>query len=254
MNSSDYAEFVWETVSQAETCRDAAGLERLIGTAFERIGAVVYVGVDARGTLSGPEVTVRFGRTSVAWQTRYFEARHEEHDPMVRHMLSSSEVVYWSDVAFSEGLSPRQRRVFDEAKSFGLHEGLAVPLHHPGGSVSAVLLMGDGLDAKNEAQRRAVLLISHAFSRAARRLRLGAPPFDPSAKRLSRREAEALYWVRKGASDKAIGHFMSLSPNVVANYIRAAQNKLGASGRGAVAQLAADLGLLPAYIEAPTAS
>ena len=248
MMITSYPDYVWETVEAAETCRDTAALEQLIATAFERLGASVYVGVDARGTLSGPEVRVRFGRTSPAWQARYFEARHADHDPMVRHMLSSSEVVYWSDVAFNDALTPRERHVFEEAKAFGLHEGLAVPLHHPGGSVSAVLLMGDGLDAKDAAQRRAALLVSHAFSRAARRLSLGAPPFNPSAPRLTRREAEALYWVRKGASDKAIALTMSVSPNTIANYIRSAQAKLGCSKRGPVAQLASDLGLLPSYV------
>ena len=110
--------------------------------------------------------------------------------------------------------------------------------------------MGEALDGRDPAQRHAAQIVSHAFSRSARRLRLAEERAAGDRPRLTRREAEALYWVSKGASDKTAAIAMALSPHTVAGYLRSAQEKLGAVGRIAVAQLAAELGLLPAYLPA----
>lgn len=246
---STLATVTFEAVTAAEASNDRDSLHEIIGQAFDRLGASVYVGVEARAALDGPKVRVNFGRTSPEWEAHYFAAGHAAHDPMVKHMLTSPDPLYWSDLTSGDhALSSRERRVFDEARSFGFSEGLAAPLHHPGGGVSAVLLMGEGLDGRDPAQRQAGQILSHAFSRAARRLRLAEERAVSDKPRLTRREAEALYWVSKGASDKTTAIAMALSPHTVAGYLRSAQEKLGAVGRIAVAQLAAELGLLPSYL------
>lgn len=252
MSETCLATFTFEVVAAADSCTDRDELDRIVGRAFDHLGADVYVGVEARVAPEGPKVRISFGRTSPAWEAHYFAAGLAAHDPVVRHMLTSPDPLYWSDLtAGNRTLAVHERRVFDEARAFGFTEGLAAPLHHPGGGVSAVLLMGDGLDAKDPAQRQAAQFISHAFSRAARRLRQSCEATStPGAPRLTRREAEVLYWVSKGASDKAAAHALALSPNTVAGYLRSSQMKLGAAGRFAVARLAAERGLLPAYLPA----
>lgn len=249
MSVSCLASFAFEIVTASEACTDRLALDQIMGRAFDHLGASVYVGVEARGGLDGPSVRVSFGRTSPAWEAQYFAAGHLSHDLMLQHVLTSPDVLYWSDLTGGERtLSKRERQVFDEARAFGFEEGLAAPLHHPGGGVSAVLLMGEGLEARDPMQRHAARMISHAFNRAARRLRLAEQRSEAQQARLSRREIETLYWVRKGASDKNAAVAMGLSHNTVAGYIRTSQAKLGATGRIPVAQRAADLGLLPAYL------
>lgn len=241
--------FAFEAATEAKACRDKASLDAVVDRAFARLGASVFVGVEARTTLQGASVSIGFGRTSQAWEAHYFAAGHAAYDPVVRHMLTSNDVCYWSDLTAGEQpLSARERQVFEEARTFGFPEGLAAPLHHPGGAVSAVLLMGEDLDGRDPAQRNAAQLISHAVMVAAQRLRAAELQAGRNGPHLSRREIEVLYLVHLGAADKAAAQTLGLSPATVAKYLRSAERKLGAAGRGVVARAAAELGLLPSYL------
>ena len=245
MTGSCLATFTFDVVAAADACDERHDLEAVIGRAFDHLGASVYVGIEARSGVDGAAVHVSFGRTSPDWEAHYFAAGHAAHDPVVKHMLASPELAYWSDLTSGERpLASRERQVFEEARAFGFSEGLAAPLHHPGGGVSAVLLMGDGLDGRDPRQRHAAHMISHAFSRAARRLRLAKPRASQDRPHLSRRETEAVGLLRGGASNKLIGRQLGLSQHTVADLLQSARRKLGACTRTELAFIAHDLGLL----------
>ncbi len=64
-----------------------------------------------------------------AWTERYLEAQHYDQDPLRRHCMSTDQVFSWREIPRSLTANARAAIVLAEAPSFGLNDGLCVPLH-----------------------------------------------------------------------------------------------------------------------------
>lgn len=67
----------------------------------------------------------------VEWQERYFETSYDRIDPIIKTSQKRAGAFRWSEVYDDASTTDNERRVFDEAATFGLRSGISVPLHDP---------------------------------------------------------------------------------------------------------------------------
>jgi len=240
----DIARKAFDTINDAQQVESIPELEAVFARTLVPLGVDVFVGVQIVDPLRDRHVEVTFGRTHAAWQAHYEVQGHAGRDPVVREMLRSTEPLFWSDLPARRGsLGPEEVRVMQEARAFGLNEGLMTPLHHVDGSVSAVLLMGERMASDAPDTRAALHLLSIYYGSLARKLRQSTIGADHKAK-LSARQIECLRWAREGKSSYVIGQILSLSARTVDEHLASACKKLGVQTRLQAVAQALLLGLL----------
>ncbi|ACG79948.1 transcriptional regulator, LuxR family (plasmid) [Phenylobacterium zucineum HLK1] len=241
----DIARRAFDTINDAQQVESIPELEAVFAKTLEPLGVDVFVGVQIADPLRERHVEVTFGRTHAAWQAHYEAQGHAARDPIVREMLRSTEPLFWSDLPARRGaLKPDEARVMEEARSFGLNEGLMTPLHHVDGSVSAVLMMGERLASDAPDTRAALHLLSIYYGSLARKLRQRNDGGEPQKAKLSARQIECLRWAREGKSSYVIGQILSLSARTVDEHLASACRKLGVHTRMQAVAQALLLGLL----------
>ena len=243
----DLAQAALEVSISADACADPHAFDALVAPAFAWLAADVHLIISVRVASAGPRLQIAYGRSSPAWEARYLAAGHDQRDPLLQHLLSSSDLLDWSDLADRGDLSSAQQAVIDDGKAVGFEEAIIAPVHQPGGGATGVLLLGRELDARDPRRRQAARTLSDAYLRNARRLGLTRRSGDPRPQ-LTQRETEVLYRIHRGQSDKAVALALRLSPHTVTGYVRSARVKLGAAGRVAAARMASELELLPAFL------
>jgi hypothetical protein len=90
-----------------------------------------------------------FGSPPVLWLNRYREAGHVHRDAGISRIMSTTEPYWWSELE-AENLTTEQKLVFNEAREFGLANGLVVPIRQPDGSVWSCLLSAEYVDQNDE--------------------------------------------------------------------------------------------------------
>lgn len=244
MPASDIARIAVETAIAADACGDRETFSVLFETAFLQLRADVHLIVRARASDQGPLMEIGFGRTSPAWEAYHRATHHGAGDPLIRHLLHSTEMLTWSDLDVLGGLSEAEMAIVGAGRAWGFTNALIAPQHQPGGAAAAVLLLGRRLDGRDARRRQAARILCDAYFRAARRLGL----LRGRSTGLSPREIEALHHVHFGRSDKAVARAMALSPHTVASYLRSARKKLAVGDRISAARTALELGLVPACL------
>lgn len=116
----------------------------------------------------------------------------------------------------------------DEARDFGMDEGLCVPVHLEGGMQGVVSLVGrtDWLDEKQRLELHMLALYAHG------RLRfLNTMDRTPVRRLITPREAEVLKWVAVGKTASEIADITGLSFRTVNQHCENAQRRLGTNNR-----------------------
>ena len=241
----DIARKAFDTINEAQQVESVPELEAVFARTLAPLGVDVFVGVQIADPLRERHVEVTFGRTHATWEAHYQAEGHAARDPVVREMLRSTEPLFWSDLPARRGvLKPEEVRVMEEARAFGLNEGLMTPLHHVDGSVSAVLLMGERMASDAPDTRAALHLLSIYYGSLARKLRHAVDKAEPQKAKLSARQIECLRWAREGKSSYVIGQILSLSARTVDEHFASACKKLGVHTRMQAVAQALLLGLL----------
>lgn len=81
----------------------------------------------------------------LAWRERYVAARHFGSDPALWHTVGRVTPITWYELAEFEAPSERSAAILEEARSHGLCNGVATPLHSAGRTF-AVLNAATDLD------------------------------------------------------------------------------------------------------------
>ncbi|MEO0635616.1 MAG: autoinducer binding domain-containing protein [Pseudomonadota bacterium] len=130
--------------------------------------------------------------------------------------------------------------VIDLFNSFGMADGIYIPVHQPGGVTSAVGFTGQGVDITEE-DVSALQLIAMA---ACDRLRAITQHDAKAPVDLTERERDCLCWTAAGKTSAEIGAILSLSEHTVNHCITAATRKLDAVSRSQAVAKALRLGLI----------
>lgn len=227
----DISRRAFDAVAAAQHANTLSELNGVVGETFKALGFEVYMGVNAVDSSGRPNVEHLFGQAPDGWYAHYQEHGYEKNDAIIREMLSSTDPLFWSDLSNRRTISDVELRVLNEAGDFGLRNGFMTPLHNLDGSISAVLLMGQGIDERDPDVRAAAHLLSLYYGSVGRRLMAASKNRLAAARPLTPRQRECLLWVRMGKSSSDIGDLLGLSAETVNDHIAAACQRLGVRTR-----------------------
>ena len=229
--SGDISRRAFDAVAAAQHADSLSQLNVVVGAAFKGLGFDVYAGVNAVDATGRPNVEHLFGQAPEAWYAHYQECGYEKDDAIIREMLASTDPLFWSDLSNRRTITDVELRVLNEAGEFGLTNGFMTPLHNLDGSISAVLLMGSGIDEQDPDVRAAAHLLSLYYGSIGRRLMAASKNRQTRVRALTPRQRECLMWVRMGKSSADIGDLLGLSSATVNDHIAAACLRLGVRTR-----------------------
>jgi DNA-binding CsgD family transcriptional regulator len=178
------------------------------------------------------------------WLERYVREGYFKVDPIVRYAQSTSLPAIWSDEIFHDSKSAQ---FWEEAKSFGLSQGLSFAVHEQPGATGIFSLARDKPLDLPEQEMAALIgraqlfagMLHHAVSR------LNLPKLLPSKDvSLTPRERECLIWSADGKTAWEIGRILSIAERTVVFHVNNAIQKLGATNKTQAIVRAVALNLL----------
>jgi LuxR family transcriptional regulator, quorum-sensing system regulator LasR len=181
-----------------------------------------------------------------AWRERYQSRRYELVDPTLAHCLSRVTPLQWSQAGAA---GATQGEFMEEARGFGLHAGVSIPVRGHDGAVGMLSLSLDSgsLDAVRfirELVPQVQTLACYAHE-AVHNLPLNAPVHSTGpAVKLSPRELECLRWVAQGKSNWETSRILSVTEHAVSFHLRNLMRKLEVSSRHVAVRRAVEMGLL----------
>lgn len=192
--------------------------------------------------ISNPK-TVLLNNYPESWRDRYVREDYVSIDPTVLHGRRSQDPLVWTESLFSSSSS---RRLWEEARSFGLRVGWAqscLDAFGVGGMLTLSRASEEITPAEiegKEMRMRWLVSISHmALSRI-----FSAKSMPPQKIALTPREVEVLRWTADGKTSGEISDLLSVSENTVNFHIKNSIAKLGTANKTAAVVRAALLGLL----------
>ncbi len=207
------------------------------------IMALIPVTPTARQALGLPEIGPAIGaNVPPAWVQHYFSEGYQLYDPVLLQTPRQDQPLIWDELLRHASLSPKQRRVLQESRDAGLHNGVSIPLHGPRGETYVVSLASESETAEGPQHLAQVQLLSiqflHSYSRA-----LHQQADDPVI-RITDRERECLTWTARGKSAWTIGKILGVSEHTVNFHLKRCMSKLGATNRMQAVVAAVQLGLI----------
>ena len=218
-----------------------------VGTAragFRRALAAMGIGLYAYGNMkpAGKAEPYVDSTYPSAWMERYLDRRYQHIDPVVQEALVNHLPFAWRYVVDRDGLSGEQRAFLAEAAEFGLADGYTIPFHHAEGC-HALMSFAFGSTAEMRrvlGDQPAVRLLAVHYHSAIDRL-LDSP--EP-ARMLTAMERRCLAWAAAGRSLWEISAATHRSEQEVAETLRRARDKLGATTTMQAVTMASNLGLI----------
>jgi LuxR family quorum sensing-dependent transcriptional regulator len=155
------------------------------------------------------------------WFERYVAINHYRHDPCVRHCFSTIEPFAWNELPQDLLQGSESRTIMEEAKDFGLAEGLCVPLHDVCGSQAVVTMAGQRVELSPSARRMVHLASLYAYGAAERSIR--PPTYHKGNSRLTERERDVIRWTAEGKTLWEVG----MTEATANDHMRNVRQKLG---------------------------
>ncbi|MER9793664.1 LuxR family transcriptional regulator [Mesorhizobium sp. M0213] len=177
-----------------------------------------------------------------AWQERYIEMGYDKIDPIIKTSRKRAGGFRWSEVYNDTSTTEDERRVFDEAATFGIRSGISIPLHGPDGSF-AIMSFAQSWDREFQTRTMTYLQLAafHFHVRVANFASLSGSEEPPH---LSPREKECILWTARGKSSWEIGKILGISVNTVNFHLKKAKQKLDTSSRALAAIKAIKFGII----------
>ncbi|MCP4319154.1 MAG: hypothetical protein GY789_24985 [Hyphomicrobiales bacterium] len=163
------------------------------------------------------------------WIGRYMALRYFEVDPVADLAKRMSRPFYWGQGRFLRRFKKPQRRVFDEAKSFDITYGLAIPVRGPEGELAVFNVVSSNklhlFEVTREEHSR---LFSAAFDThdLVMKEQAEAQLSGLETVELSIRERECLSWTLEGKTAEDIAVILGLSVSTVNHHASTATRKL----------------------------
>jgi len=174
------------------------------------------------------DTTLLFDCSHSAWFRYYKQNYYFLDDPAVRISREATAPYTWSWVLANVKLSKPERRTFDEAKKFGLTEGIVYPFHGPRGALGGASIAGSDLKTGPSEMTAFQLMVQTAYHRAVSIKKI----FDGEEKfSLTGRQRDCLNWAQHGKNYDEIASILGISPHTVKEHIDAAKKALGVSTR-----------------------
>jgi DNA-binding CsgD family transcriptional regulator len=228
-------------IAEMKRAASIAELDDAAADLFDRLGLPWFALARFFRPDRASDTEVLLGRFEPGWAARYVAKGYGRSSQIAREMIFSPAPYAWSDVIRRRGLNRVQERIWNEARDFGLSDGLFTPVRWKDGSYAAVVLGGRQADLADPLLRTMAEVLSSYYASEGRRL---LAPAEESRPVLSPRQRECLAWVRQGKSSAAIAGILGLSAETVEEHIGEACRKLGVRTRVQAVVEACLLGLI----------
>lgn len=204
---------ITELDSQFATLIQKWGFERWTATPIGAFGA---------GAVRPFEIV--FGRPSRAWSAYYRERNYFAQDAAIRALMRSNEAIWWSQFARTARLASNERRLFDEAREFGIGEGLSAPLRIAN-AVWVCALTGVDAEPRSDVTDAARFAAERYVLRA---LALREPDYALEADaHVTRAQMDIIRLLARGLNLKQSAQALRLAPSTVYNQIATAKHRMG---------------------------
>jgi LuxR family transcriptional activator of conjugal transfer of Ti plasmids len=230
-------------------------LSALFAASIRKVGydKFVYCRMAAASADGGATEHGLAGNYPEDWMRHYRNNNYIAYDPRRRQAKRTGSPFTWESLKHGADADKRGVAILHEAEEAGLHSGIIVPLHHPGGRVSG---MGIASDAPHDGARNPDVLsklhmLVLQFDVAYARLEGAA---SPRAVSLSPKERETLLWCARGKSNTDIAAIMGCSANTVKFHLGNIYRKLDAGNKMLAVLKASELGLIDASCPADDAA
>lgn len=225
-------------MKHAETSNDLSGTA---GPLFEDLGLPFFALARFFRADGAPDALILAGTFHSEWASRYLANSYVSHSQIARELTRTRDSYSWEDVMRRRPVDERQKKIKEEAREFGLGDGLFTPVRWIDGSYAAVVLSGPAPDLRDPFIRTAAGVLSGYYAGESRRLIAGSKERNAG---LSPRQRECLAWVRQGKSSGVIADILGLSVETVDEHLAQACRKLKVRTRVQAAVEASLAGLI----------
>ena len=218
---------VFAVIEQAATAKTLDDLDAVMRRAFAQFG-VEYFSVDqmrdGAGRLVGEH---HFGNWPEDWGAHYLQQQHFKHDRVVRHAVLNPTPMHWLEPATQCNLDRDEKRLFGEAREFGLKDGFITPVHQVDDNVASVSLTSPERLELSTADHAALRLLSLYYCMYGLRLKHSRT----DRVKLTPRQLQCLQWVRASKSSWDISEILGISERTVNYHIEDACKRLNVKTR-----------------------
>lgn len=183
-----------------------------------------------------------FNNVSPAFLDVYRERGYEAIDPIRPLGAQREEPFFWSDVPALVSLTPAQKDYLAFLKSFGVREGISIPIFGAKGTVAVVAAGAMTQELRIGPDDLLDVQLVCAFVHKRYLQLYGASEQELPA--LTKREREVLGWIAQGKSTGVIAGILGISEHTVDTLTRRTFQKLGVNDRISAVLKAVGAGLV----------
>ncbi|QOZ23815.1 LuxR family transcriptional regulator [Bradyrhizobium sp. CCBAU 51753] len=172
--------------------------------------------------------SIPWDRFPTGYLDTYREREWDRIDPVVQHIQHATRPFSWDELCARTNLDRKQKVFLQECRELGVHSGITIPLHGPGGNVDLISLSLRDQRKPNPDTLGRIYGVAVQY-----RLKLGELQAKPElpALHLTGREVECLRWCKEGKTNWEIGEIIATSEKTVEFHLSNAIRKLGACNR-----------------------
>lgn len=163
------------------------------------------------------------------WYERYTGLNYVHLDPVARHCFATTTPFDWADAPYDRVDDHAAERVMNEARDFGMADGLCIPIHMEGGMQGAVSLAGITTHLSDKDRRNLHMLALYTYGRL--RYLKSEAGHTPPRRAITQREAEVLKWAASGKTALEIAEITGLRVRTINQHCENAQRRLGTNNR-----------------------
>ena len=154
------------------------------------------------------------------WIEHYFSEGFIDIDPVRQLVYTRKDIFTWEDIQNAMPLSKIQQRMFHEAKDGGLHNGMAIPVFGPEGSIACIGAARSirQLEQDQQTHKDLIHLLSLQFYTCFWRLMEQKPLQLEEV--FTDREKDIICWSARGLSRKQVADKLYISEHTVDYHIR----------------------------------
>lgn len=212
-------------------CETYTDLAKFCDFATQALGSDNYV---YHNYLPVPDETNSLHNMDSSWLGVYRKKDYLLIDPRTLYATVNSEPVYWSDFIYANDTTGiQQKSMIDEAATFGMGDGITIPVHDIGSEIAVFSLSAASGQLPHYSQLEQSLLslfalkVHHCF----KRIRACDYPPAPQRTQLSKREKECMQWTVKGKTSWEISQILGCTNSTVLYHIRNVITKLEVNNR-----------------------
>ena len=242
----DIAEFIY----QSNMCSDTDDLISIFLKFIGQFGlnSFMMAGLSHDSTADKEENLGILVNYPDEWMERYRLNHYVDHDPVYLKALSSGGTYTWARI-MEENNSKKGLRVMNEAREFGLCDGMGVTLYGPSGSMTGIGFAGPEKAARCDSD--ALCLVNMASNQLytvyADMRGKGRIKTEAAEATLTDREREVLTWVAIGKTKPEIADRLSVSESCVKRHCENIFFKLEAGSLASAVFKALRMGLISPY-------